>query len=139
MGRILGLDVGSKRIGIALSDELHVLASPRGALTRTNLNADLRALGTIVSENEVERIVVGHPISLGAQASQQTQQVEKFAARLAGVIDVPVELWDERRTTAMAIGITGSSREARESGRRDAVAAAFILQGYLDRREAAAY
>ncbi len=135
-GRVVGLDVGSKRIGIAISDELGILATPRGAIIRTNLRHDLVRIAELVAGAEAERVVVGYPLGLSGAATRQTAQTEKFAEYLANEISVPVELWDERLTTSMAVEQVGSGRRARETGHRDAVAAAFILQGYLDSRSA---
>jgi putative Holliday junction resolvase len=135
MGRVVGLDFGSKRIGVAVSDELGILATPRGAILRTNLHSDLAAVSDLVAHTEAERVVVGYPVGMSGRVTRQTLQTEKFAEYLSKQIAVPVELWDERLTTSMAVELVGTGRQARESGRRDAVAAAFILQGYLDRRQ----
>lgn len=134
MGRVVGLDVGAKRIGVAVSDELAIIATPRGAILRTTLRQDLSAIGRLIEEAAAEKVIVGYPMGLAGTATRQAVQTEKFARFLANEVPVPVELWDERLTTSMATEVTGTGRQARETGRRDAVAAAFILQGYLDRR-----
>ncbi|MSQ23416.1 MAG: Holliday junction resolvase RuvX [Chloroflexi bacterium] len=135
MGRCIGLDVGSKRIGIAVSDELGVLATPRGAIDRSTLRRDLAALSELIEETAAEVIVIGYPVGMAGAPTAQTHQTERFAKMLSQETEVRIELWDERLTTAMAEAITGSDPRTRRSGRRDAVAAAFILQGYLDHRE----
>jgi putative Holliday junction resolvase len=132
MARIIALDVGSKRIGVAISDELGILATPRGIIRHRSYALDFAEVAAIVQSNEAERVLVGHPISMGGNRTQQTRRVEQFAAKLAAHLAVPVELWDERLTTRAALEITGSDPEARRSGRRDAVAAAILLQAYLD-------
>ncbi len=132
MARILALDVGSKRIGVAVSDELGLLASPLRAIVRQSYNRDIAAILALIRELDVERVVVGHPIGLAGQVTSQTRQTEAFARKLADRIPVPLELWDERHTSSAAQQIVGSSPEARRSGRIDAVAAAIILQSYLD-------
>ena len=136
---MIGLDVGSKRIGVAISDELAVLATPRGAIARRSYNKDAAAIAEIVEAAAAERIIVGLPLGLSGAASKQTEQVQRFAAMLAERVDVPVELWDERLTTVMAHSIVPSSRQARRAGAVDAVAAAFILQGYLDHSSSRAF
>jgi putative Holliday junction resolvase len=135
LARIIALDVGSKRIGVAVSDELRILATPRGAIVRTALKRDLAAIQDLVAKEEAERVLVGYPIGMAGQVTRQTEQTEKFAKVLANELTVPVQLWDERMTTQAAQAIVGTSREARVDGRRDAVAAAFILQSYLDQSD----
>ena len=138
MGRLLALDVGSRRIGVALSDELGLLATPHGAIQRRSLRRDLAAIVDLVRDQSVERIVVGLPLGLQGQVTQQTQATHAFADRLREVSPVPIELWDESNTSWEARQIVGSSPETRRSGRIDAMAAALILQGYLDQRAAVA-
>lgn len=111
-----------------------VLATPRGAIHRDTLRQDLAAVEAIVAETESERVIVGCPIGLSGAPTAETRRAERFGKFLADELAVPVELWDERMTTAMAGAVTGSDSKTREAGRRDAVAAAFILQGYLDHR-----
>lgn len=134
MARVIALDVGSKRIGVAVSDELGILATPRGAIRRQSYNRDVAAIADLVEAAAAERVVVGHPLGLSGNPTPQTHRVEQFAAVLASRLSVSVELWDERLTTTAAQAITGSGRAARQSGRRDAVAAAILLQAYLDWR-----
>ncbi len=132
MSRIIALDVGSKRIGVAISDELGILATPRGIIRHRSYAWDFAEIAQLVDSNQAERVLVGHPLGLAGNSTQQTRLVERFAARLAVHLAVPVELWDERLTTQAALGITGRGREARQTGQRDAVAAAILLQAYLD-------
>jgi putative holliday junction resolvase len=132
MGRLLALDVGSKRIGVAVSDELGILASPHGVITRRSYNRDATAIATLIEELAVDRVIVGHPIGLAGQTTQQTRATEEFVRILADRIAVPITLWDERHTSTAAREIVGTSVEARRSGRVDAVAAAIILQSFLD-------
>jgi putative Holliday junction resolvase len=134
MGRLLALDVGAKRIGIALSDELAILATPRGVIKRQSYRRDVDAILALVREFAVERIVVGLPIGLEDQETRQTSHARAFAERLASQAQVPVDLWDERHTSWAARQIVGSSADVRRSGRIDAAAAALILQSYLDNR-----
>ena len=131
-GRVLALDVGSKRIGVAVSDELGLLATPHGVIGRRSRAHDMAAITTLVRELRAVRVVVGYPIGLQGQTTQQTEATEAFARMIARHVDVPIELWDERYTSVAAREVVGSSPEARRSGRIDAVAAAILLQSYLD-------
>jgi len=134
LARVIGLDVGSKRVGVAISDELGVLATPRGAIHRQSYNKDAAAISALVEEFAAERIVVGLPLGLSGTPTNQTRRVEQFAEMLASRVSVPVELWDERLTTVAAQLIVPSDRASRQTGYLDAVAAALILQGHLDHR-----
>ena len=134
MARVIGLDVGSKRIGVAASDELGMLASPRGAIRRQSYNKDATAIAALVDELHAERVVVGLPLGLSGLPTAQTQRVQKFADMLSSRIPVPVELWDERLTTTLAHQMVPLGLQDRKSGYTDAVAAALILQGFLDSR-----
>ncbi len=132
--RALGLDVGQKNIGVALSDPEGKLAYSRGTIRRTKLGRDLEEIARIVAEEEVELVVIGLPRSLSGALGAQAESVQRFGDALKRRLDVPVTYWDERLTTVAA------QREMREAGvpprvRRqtiDAVAAALILQNYLD-------
>ena len=134
MPRIIGLDVGSKRVGVAVSDEIGIIATPRCAISRHSYNKDAAAIADMVETENAARVVVGLPLGLSGEATEQTRRVERFAAMLASRLTVPVDLWDERLTTAMARQVDpGSTRaEVRKTGRADALAAGFILQNYLD-------
>jgi putative Holliday junction resolvase len=136
VARIIALDVGSKRVGFAVSDEIGVLATPRGLVHRQSYNKDAAAIGDLVKQEQAERVIVGLPTGLSGRPTEQTRRTERFAEMLASRLSVPVELWDERLTTVMARRMRrGSTRTAeRESQSLDAVAAALILQSYLDRR-----
>ena len=130
----MALDVGERRIGVAVSDPLHVVARTLGVVERTSDAAAVEEIVRLVREHEVERVLVGHPRSLSGEAGAQAQRAEAFAALLAAALDVPVELWDERLSTVTAARILSErgvrAREQKES--IDAVAAAVILQDYLD-------
>lgn len=136
MARIIALDVGSKRVGFAVSDETGVIATPRGLVPRQSYNKDAAAIGDLVEREQAERVIVGLPTGLSGRPTDQTRRAERFAEMLASRLSVPVELWDERLTTVMARRIRPSSTRTpqREAESVDAVAAALILQSYLDRR-----
>lgn len=130
-GRILAIDYGSKRLGLALSDELHLTAQPLAILPRTNRQDDLRRLRELCRKHHVSRIIVGHPLLLTGAASDMSKQASRFAARLAKQLGVSVELVDERLTSWEAEQTT-----RRTPGRRrlDDVAAALILRDHLEKQ-----
>ena len=135
MAILLGLDIGDTRIGVAISDALGVAAHPLCTLTRKNRQVDLIVISDLVSIHEVERVIIGLPISLDDSLGPQAEKVQKFAKRLEHVIDIPIEFQDERFTTAEAEEILRElNKDAREQkGLVDEVAAVLILRDYLNR------
>jgi len=135
-GRTLGLDVGDRWIGVALSDPLGILASPLTRIERTDDEAAVKAIAELVGKHEARAVVAGLPYSLNGNVGQQAVRVQDFLRKLAQSVGVPVLTSDERLSTVMATqGMieAGASRESRK-GKIDAAAAALILQWYLDRR-----
>lgn len=135
--RTLALDVGERRVGVAVSDPLGLLARPLDVITRRSKREDFEAIARLVEEQEASRVVVGHPLSMDGQPGPQAQRVERYAAALAEHLDVPVILWDERLSTVEAERLLRESGETSREfrSRVDAVAAAVILQSYLDAAE----
>lgn len=137
--RLLGLDVGDKRIGIALSDESATLATGLSTLERVGPRKDLKALAALVREHGVSDVVVGLPRHLDGSLGPQAQKVLQFMDELRPVVKVPVVPWDERFTSVMATQALiegGVSRRDRRSV-VDKVSATLILQSYLDYRKVA--
>ena len=134
--RSLGLDVGDKRIGVALSDPGGILASPYTIIDRTDEKQDIEAIIEIVSQNQVSQIVVGFPRSMNGSIGRQAEKVKAFIERLCSYTDIPVVFRDERLTTVSAKRLMqeASTRKPRKKTRYDAAAAAIILQGFLDER-----
>ena len=133
--RMLGLDVGDKRIGVALSDPGGMIASALTVLNRSENASELEAITELVGEWEVEGIVVGLPFSMDGSEGGQAGKVREFCQMLSECVTVPVLTWDERLSTVAAERImldAGMKREKRKD-KRDAIAAAITLQGYLDR------
>jgi putative Holliday junction resolvase len=132
--RVLALDIGDKRIGVAVSDINQVLARGLQVIERRSQQEDFAAIARLVEEYEVEKVVVGYPRSLSGIAGKQAEKVERYATGLAKRLTVPVILWDERLSTVSAgrlmreAGLKGGKKR----GRVDAIAAAVILQDYLD-------
>jgi putative Holliday junction resolvase len=135
--RFLALDIGTKRIGVAVSDELGLTAQPVMTLgRRRNPREDLRSLGRLCRRYAVSGIVVGNPLTLEGQLSPQTAKVHAFAANLGELTGLPIHLWDERLTTHEAHQLLYESGKPRQQHRRvvDQVAATLILQSFLDDR-----
>jgi len=122
--RVLALDHGSARCGVAVSDPTGVLATPVGAVERPESRRGLRTVAAIARERSAGRIVVGLPVSLGGEEGEQARRARAFADSLARHVDVPVVMYDERLTTRLAER-TGGAADA------DSRAAAHLLESYL--------
>lgn len=136
--RILALDLGTKNIGLAVSDPLGLTAQGLPTLRRTNQRADLARLRELVEALGVSRVVVGHPLHLKGFASTRAREAERFADWLRAELEVPVDLFDERLTTMEAerhLRVLGRSAAQRKE-EADRVAATLLLQAYLDRQAA---
>jgi len=133
--RLMGLDLGERRIGVAVSDPSRVLARGIEVIERRSVEKDLEAIARLAEEYEVEAVVVGYPRRLNGTAGEEAKKAEAFAAQIEAHLRLPVILWDERLSTVRAI------RALAEGGKRkrrlgiDAVAAVVILQDYLDSLE----
>jgi putative Holliday junction resolvase len=135
MPRIMGLDVGEKTVGVAVSDETGMLASPLVTIERTDsIKADLREVVRLMEEHDVSKVVIGIPIMLSGEEAVQAAKVREFGDRLAKRVRVPVEYWDERLSTVQAHRVLIETGKTREERRQivDKVAAAIILQGYIE-------
>jgi putative Holliday junction resolvase len=132
--RILGLDVGERRIGVAMAAEGVRVALPVTVVERSDLSADLDAIARLVQEQGAEAVIIGLPISLNGSLGPQAQAVKAFGQELAARLSLPIEYWDERLTTVEAQRRLASAghRGRKAKARRDAAAAAIILQSYLD-------
>lgn len=133
--RYLAIDVGSKRIGVAVSDELGLTAQPVLTLERKrNPREDLRSLARLCRRFGVSGIVVGNPLKLDGEISSQAARVQAFAADLSELSGLPIHLWDERLTTHEAHQVLYESGRARQTHKQvvDQVAATLILQSFLD-------
>jgi len=132
--RILGLDVGDRRIGIAISDPGEILASPLVTITREDKQNAIDAIIKLVNHHDVKRIVVGLPYSLNGSISIQANKVMDFVEELSKGTSAKIEIWDERLSTVAVERLLreAGNKKAGKKASRDAAAAAFILQGYLD-------
>ncbi|HTZ35976.1 MAG TPA: Holliday junction resolvase RuvX [Stellaceae bacterium] len=132
--RLLGLDVGSKTIGLALSDTRLVVGSPLETIRRRRFRDDAAALLALVERHGVGGLVIGLPLSLAGGETPRSQSVRAFARNLLALRDLPTLLWDERLSTAAVTRamIDADLSRARRAAIVDKVAAAYILQGCLD-------
>ena len=137
MGRIMALDVGDVRIGIAVSDLMGIIANPLETYTRKGvLTADAEYVAKLAKEKEVSLIVSGLPLGLKGQENEQTAKTREFVDKLKEICDVPIEYLDERFTTLSAEWVLIEGNVRRENRKKviDKVAATIILQNYLDRK-----
>ena len=133
MSRLLGLDVGEKRIGVAVCDETQTLARPLLTLKRASKKEDFAKLAALCHEHAIEKVIVGLPKTLRGEEGPQAQKVRRYAAELQAALDLPIEFWDERYSSVDAQErLASSSRRPRAKGEIDSAAAAIILQEYLD-------
>jgi len=130
--RIMGVDYGDSRIGVALSDPLGIMATPLTIVSRIREDKDIFALLDIAADNDVTRIIIGLPISMDGSMGPQAEKVKAFAAELARNTDIPIEFKDERLSTVVAKDLVQKARKTDRKTRYDAAAAALILQSYLD-------
>jgi putative Holliday junction resolvase len=133
MSRVLGIDFGEKRLGLALSDESRTLASPLAVYERKDLQSDLRFLRDLILRYQITEIVLGLPLNMDGSLGPKAQQVLDFKRALEESLKLPVHTFDERFTTAEAertLLEANMSRRQRKA-KRDALAAVLILQGYL--------
>jgi putative Holliday junction resolvase len=132
--RILALDLGKKRIGMAISDPLGITAQGLPNLDRTNKRADLEALGALIREREVGLVLMGNPVNMRGSEGRQSNWVREFAGDIETRLGVPVRLWDERLTSVEAgrvLRASGISIEKRAAA-VDRLSAVILLQSYLD-------
>ena len=132
--RMLGIDPGTKRIGLALADEETRIALPHRTLERTRLDGAVEEIVRIIAEQSISTVIIGHPLRLDGTRGISARRAEAFAQRIEDATQIPVHLWDERFTSEAA---AAGMRQAGVRGRRgreviDQAAAALILQSYLD-------
>ena len=132
--RLLGLDLGSKKIGVSICDENQSIATPYKTIIKTNNNDLIINLKEIINENNIKGIIIGNPINMDGSLGKSAQSVRDISNNLAKLINLPVCLWDERLSTVGAFNLS-SQLDVNVSKRErdiDKNAAAFILQGALD-------
>ena len=136
--RALGLDIGEKRIGVALSDPRGILATALTVLETRSEDDTLKRIAALAREHDVEQIVVGMPFSLDGSLGPQARRIQSFIETLSKRTEIPVVTWDERFSTFDAERVLVEAGVKREKRKKhlDSVAAAIVLQGYLDRQRA---
>jgi putative Holliday junction resolvase len=132
--RILALDIGDRRIGVAMSDPVGILATPHSIIERTVDVADIAAIVKILDQYQIKKIVVGFPIKLDGNVGDQAIKVQAFVEHLTAHTGVPVEYRDERMSSVSARRLMqqGRTKKVKQKVHDDAAAAAVILQSYLD-------
>lgn len=125
--RVLALDYGSARTGVAVSDPTGTVARPLGVVERAAAETGLAEVARLVREQDVERVVVGYPLTMRGARGEQAVETERFVETLRGVLEVPVELFDERFTTDLAHRTPGAAAAV------DSLAAAHLLSNWLER------
>jgi putative Holliday junction resolvase len=132
--RILALDPGAKRIGVAISDELKLIAQPLEFVSAEPFDAFAERLNEILASKPCELILVGLPRNMDGTYGPAADKVREFVTRLKDIVAVPIRTWDERLTSAQAnrVLLQGNVRRSERKQKVDAMAAAILLQGYLD-------
>lgn len=133
-GRVLALDLGKRRIGLAISDELGITAQGLDTLQRTNIREDLLYLSDLASDKNVTLILMGHPVHMSGREGRQVEYTKDFAERLAEQTGIPMKFWDERLTSVEAGRVLRSSGISIEKRARavDKLSAVLLLESYLD-------
>jgi putative Holliday junction resolvase len=138
-GRILALDVGKKRIGLAVSDALGISAQGLPTFQRTRIRDDVRGLATLARERQIALLLVGNPLHMSGTESRQALYTREFAERLGSETGLPIVYWDERLTTVEAERVLREARATLDQRKKavDRLAAVLLLESYLDARRAA--
>ena len=132
--RLIGLDLGSKRIGVSICDEKQLIATPLKTINRNTLNELISDLKSIIDENNIKGIIIGNPLNMDGSSGRSAQSVKDTSKKIEENIDIPICLWDERLSTVGAFNLS-SQLDVNVSKREkkiDENAAAFILQGAID-------
>ncbi len=132
--RFIGLDLGSKRIGVSICDERQSIATPFKTINKTNTNELIDELKIIIEENNIGGIIVGNPVNMDGTMGRSAQSVNDVASNISNNIDLPVILWDERLSTVAAFNLSSllDVNVSKRAKTIDQNAAAFILQGAID-------
>ncbi len=132
--KYLGIDFGTKQIGLAVSDEMGIIAGKYGTIKREGIKTDVKKLQGVVEQEGIQKIVIGYPVNMDGSPGKTVKQVDDFVAALREVIELPIETWDERLSSVSAekLLIQGDVRRRKRRKVIDQVAAVIILQNYLD-------
>ena len=132
--RLLGVDPGRKRVGIAICDENKIIATPYTTIIKNNFSDFLVQLNKIISENAIKGVVIGNPINMDGSPSQSSQSAKDLAINLSKNITIPIVMWDERLSSRGAFNLSNvlNTNTSKKISKLDENSAAFILQGALD-------
>ena len=137
--RLLGVDPGKKRVGIAISDENKIIATPYSTIIKNNFSNFLLQINKIITDNDIKGIIIGNPINMDGSPSQSSQSAKDLAINLSKNITIPITMWDERLSSRGAFNLSNDLdvNTSKKVNKLDENSAAFILQGALDfmRRE----
>ena len=132
--RLIGLDLGSKRIGVSICDEKQLIATPLKTINRNTLNELITELKMIINENNIKGIIIGNPLNMDGSSGRSAQSVKDTSQKIEENIDIPICLWDERLSTVGAFNLSSQLdiNVSKREKKIDENAAAFILQGAID-------
>ena len=132
--RLIGLDLGSKRIGVSICDEKQLIATPLKTITRNTLNELIVELKLIIDENNIKGIIIGNPLNMDGSSGRSAQSVKDTSQKIEENINIPICLWDERLSTVGAFNLSSQLdiNVSKREKKIDENAAAFILQGAID-------
>ena len=132
--RLIGLDLGSKRIGVSICDEKQLIATPLKTINRNTLNDLIAELKVIIDENDIKGIVIGNPLNMDGSSGRSVQSVKDTSKKIEENINIPICLWDERLSTVGAFNLSSQLdiNVSKREKKIDENAAAFILQGAID-------
>ncbi len=132
--RLIGLDLGSKRIGISICDDKQLIATPLKTLNRSSLDELIKALKLIINENNIKGIIIGNPLNMDGSSGRSVQSVKDTAQNIEKNVNIPICLWDERLSTVGAFNLSSQLdiNVSKREKKIDENAAAFILQGAID-------
>ena len=132
--RLIGLDLGSKRIGVSICDEKQLIATPLKTITRNTLNEFISELKVIIDENNIKGIIIGNPLNMDGSSGRSSQSVKDTSQKIEENINIPICLWDERLSTVGAFNLSSQLdiNVSKREKKIDENAAAFILQGAID-------
>ena len=132
--RLIGLDLGSKRIGVSICDDKQLIATPLKTLNRSSLDELIKALKLIINENNIKGIIIGNPLNMDGSSGRSVQSVKDTAQNIEKNVNIPICLWDERLSTVGAFNLSSQLdiNVSKREKKIDENAAAFILQGAID-------
>ena len=132
--RLIGLDLGSKRIGVSICDEKQLIATPLKTINRNTLNELISELKVIIDENNIKGIIIGNPLNMDGSSGRSAQSVKDTCQKIQENINIPICLWDERLSTVGAFNLSSQLdiNVSKREKKIDENAAAFILQGAID-------